>query len=150
MTAWKLTGQTSCARCKYLYLTDSGYSNYTVENTSVSCALDKNPKIPYGESTEYPHDWRIYSDGHDPWSVTNQSRCEEYEAIGPDQLPCHLDVDGETTPEDSQYKHLGTQAIQAIAKHSGRFKQPPVEPDPEPSKEELMAERVRIKGLARK
>ena len=33
MAKWKLLGHNSCADCKFLYLQDSGFSNWTVEET---------------------------------------------------------------------------------------------------------------------
>ena len=42
-----------CDNCKYCILEDTGYSNYTVEGTTVSCLLNHNPNFPkdywYGE-----------------------------------------------------------------------------------------------------
>lgn len=146
MTTWKLTGQMSCAKCKYMYVEDSGYSNYTVEHTSVHCALNKNPKIPTEHGVDMPHDWSIYKDGEDPWHVTNQSRCEMYDPVGFHDPICHLDVDGEVTPHDKEYEHLGREVIDTIARHSGRFKPPPADPVIEPTKEELMAESVRLRN----
>lgn len=112
MAAWKLTGQTSCARCKFLYLHDSGCSNYTVENTSVECALDRNPHLAKVHH-DLPYDWQ-YGDGRDNWPVTRDSRCERYEAT---DEHAHLDVDGETYPDDFG---LDAEAVAAIEKHSGR------------------------------
>lgn len=111
MAAWKLTGQTSCARCKFLYLHDSGYSNYTVENTSVNCALERNPHLEV--SPDMPYDWN-YGDGEDNWPATRNSRCERYEAA--DEY-IHLDVDGHNSPRDFG---LDTEATAAIERHSGR------------------------------
>mgnify|MGYP000272924620 CR=1 FL=1 len=111
MAAWKLTGQTSCARCKFLYLHDSGYSNWTVEETTVNCALDRNPYLK--DPKELPYDWR-YGEGHDNWPVTRDSRCERYEAT--DGF-VHLDVDGETYPDEFG---LDAEAVAAIEAHSGR------------------------------
>ena len=80
----------SCIGCKYLYKRDSGYSNYTVAETVVDCAVDRNPHLPADE----PYNWT--TGGGDQWPATNQSRCERYEA-GP---TVHLDVDGEVGPAD--------------------------------------------------
>lgn len=43
----------NCDNCKYCVLTDTGYSNYTVEGTDADCLLNLNPGFPedywYGE-----------------------------------------------------------------------------------------------------
>lgn len=112
MTAWKLTGQMSCARCKFLYLHDTGYSNWTVENTTVLCALDKNPHLG-ADGLDLPHNWH-YSADKDNWPATRDSRCERYE--GSDSH-VQLDVDGENFPDEF---HVDAEAIAAIEAHSGR------------------------------
>lgn len=112
MAAWKRTGQMSCARCKFLYLHDSGYSNYTVENTSVNCALDRNPHLA-NHSPDMPYDWR-YGDGKDNWPATRDSRCERYEES---DTYIHLDVDGENYPDEFR---LDAEAVAAVEEHSGR------------------------------
>lgn len=35
-----------CTECKYYVEEDYGYSNYTVEGTTVDCLLGLNPKLP--------------------------------------------------------------------------------------------------------
>lgn len=90
MTAWKLTNQLSCAGCKFLLYEDEGYSNWTVENTNIDCAIERNPNLP--QST--PYDWKFDSDGKDNWSATNTSRCERYEYLGSGNQ-AHFDVDRE-------------------------------------------------------
>jgi hypothetical protein len=109
MAAWKLTGQTSCARCKFLYLQDIGYSNWTVEDTLVKCALDRNPRLPQ----ELPYDWK-YGEGFDNWPVTRDSRCERYEAAD-DYI--HLDIDGNNYPDEFG---LDAEATAVVEEHSGR------------------------------
>lgn len=94
MAKWKLLGHTSCADCKFLYLQDCGYSNWTVERTVVDCALDRNPNLP----KDLPYDWEWGSDGQDNWPATNKSRCERYAQRTDDWV--HLDVDGEIRIED--------------------------------------------------
>lgn len=96
MAKWKLLGHNSCADCKFLYLQDSGYSNWTVENTLVHCALDQNPNLP----EDMPYDWEWGSDGEDNWPKTQKSRCERYAQRPEGQLFVHLDVDGETRAKD--------------------------------------------------
>lgn len=119
MTTWKLTGETSCAKCKFLYFRDVGYSNYTVEETQVHCALNRDANIPK-EGVALPYNW-TYGDAKDNWPATQSSRCERYEAIGPYYV--HLDVDGENYPDE----FIGTdlEAVAAIEEHSGRKRPPP-------------------------
>ena len=70
----------SCVGCKFLYEQDDGYSNYTVTDTSVICALDLNKDLP----GERPWDWRPQPDN---WPKTMYGRCDKY-AEG---QPVHLD-----------------------------------------------------------
>lgn len=97
----------SCVGCKWLYMRDDGYSNYTVMDTSVLCAKDKNPNLPADE----PYDWKEDAEG-DNWTKTNESRCELY-AQGP---TVHLDVDGYTGPADCTDD---AEVIAVIAEHAG-------------------------------
>lgn len=98
----------SCAQCKFLYFHDGGYSNYTVEETNVECALGKNPNLP----DLRPYDWD--REGRkDNWPKTNKSACERY-AKG---SQVHLDVDGEDGPADSTDDE---EVIEAVVAHSGR------------------------------
>lgn len=85
-----MANEKSCVGCKFLYTQDHGYSNYTVEETSVHCALNRNPNL--SEEELRPWDW---NQGDDNWPATKDSRCERY-ATG-DQI--HFDVDGEDTLE---------------------------------------------------
>ena len=112
MAAWKLTGQTSCARCKFLYLHDVGYSNWAVEHTSVNCALDRNPHLK-DHPPDLPYNWN-YGEGCDNWWATRDSRCERYEAA--DEY-IHLDIDGENYPDEFG---LDAEAVAAVEEHSGR------------------------------
>lgn len=80
----------SCVGCKFLYLHDRGWSNWTVEDTEVICAKNLNPNLPANE----PWDWD--TNESDNWPKTQHSRCGLY-TIGP---TVHLDVDGEHTPSD--------------------------------------------------
>lgn len=116
MAKWKLLGETSCARCKFLYFHDSGYSNYTVENTSTLCALDKNPHLRSDPPQDMPYDWD-YNDRPDNWPATKNSRCEHYDPLGEGRGHVHLDVDGEDFPGDQAQD---IEAAQAIERHSGR------------------------------
>ena len=42
----KLEGRRKCNSCKYAIELDYGYSNYTVEGTTIDCLLHLNPKFP--------------------------------------------------------------------------------------------------------
>lgn len=44
-----MSSSPSCARCKCRILRDDGYSNYTVESTSLGCVLGLNPSLPVEE-----------------------------------------------------------------------------------------------------
>ena len=79
-----IMNEKSCVGCKFLYARDSGYSNYTVMDTEIDCAINRNPNLPADE----PYNRR---EDPDNWPKTQQSRCDRYEA-GP---MVHLDVDGE-------------------------------------------------------
>ena len=92
LAAWKLLGQTSCIGCKFLFFQDRGYSNFTVEETDVCCALNLNANLPAG----MPYDWNCGDE--DNWPKTDNSRCERYEHSN---CAVHLDVDGEH-PVESQ------------------------------------------------
>lgn len=80
----------SCVGCKFLFLQDKGYSNYTVEETEVHCLLGLNSKLP----DQQP--WDGLSDENDLWEATRNGRCSHY-GPGPQ---VRLDVDGETTYRD--------------------------------------------------
>lgn len=80
----------SCVGCKFLYAQDTGYSNYTVMDTEIDCALNRNPNLPATE----PYGRR---EDPDNWDATKESRCDRY-AEGP---MVHLDVDGEVTAANS-------------------------------------------------
>lgn len=98
----------SCVGCKFLYQQDDGYSNWTVMDTIVNCAKDKNPNLPLEE----PCDWNINAE-EDNWPKTANGRCESF-SPGP---MVRLDVDGENSVE-GQTEDL--EAREAIMKHSGR------------------------------
>ena len=42
----KVEDRRKCNSCKYAIEVDYGYSNYTVEGTTVDCLLHLNPKFP--------------------------------------------------------------------------------------------------------
>lgn len=45
----------SCLGCKFLYTQEEGYSNYTVTDYTICCALEKNPELL--ARSEKPCDW---------------------------------------------------------------------------------------------
>ncbi|AUZ94895.1 hypothetical protein FDI40_gp089 [Agrobacterium phage Atu_ph07] len=79
----------SCIGCRFLFEKDDGYSNYTVTDTTVYCALRLNKKLP----AEKAWDWNN-SAKEDNWPKTNDTRCEEYRYH---KRLVVLDVDGEDT-----------------------------------------------------
>ena len=104
----------SCARCKFLYLHDVGYSNWTIEDIRVECALDRNPHLSRSPN-DLPYDWR-YGEGHDNWPATRDARCDRYEAA---DGYIHLDVDGENYPDEFGLD-AEAEAVAAVEEHSGR------------------------------
>ena len=78
----------SCVGCKFLYSQDSGYSNWTVEETEILCAKKRNPNLPASEAWDWKKD-------EDNWPATKDSRCDLY---APGEM-IQLDVDGENTVE---------------------------------------------------
>lgn len=101
----------SCVSCKFLYLHHRGYSNYTVMDTDILCALDKNPHLPAPE----PWDWR-YNDHEDNYPKTNNSRCGSYSWRPLDKIVT-LDVEGYNGPADFTDD---VEVIDAICNYSGR------------------------------
>jgi hypothetical protein len=79
----------SCADCKFLWRKDVGYSNYTVLDIEVRCAIGANPNLPADE----PWDWKRSPDN---WPKTSDSRCARHE-VGPQ---VHIDVDEDYSPEN--------------------------------------------------
>lgn len=84
------SGAKSCVGCKFLYAQDEGYSNYTVEDTDIHCAMGRNASLPASK----PYDWEWNIETADNWPATNASRCERY-VLGK-SMP-HFDVDGDET-----------------------------------------------------
>ncbi len=81
--------KSNCLDCKFLSFRDSGYSNYTVEETTVSCLKNLNPGLPAEES----YSWNVTGDiGPLAFGET----CPEI-IEGPGS---HFDVDGEVTLDD--------------------------------------------------
>jgi len=89
---------TSCLRCQWLFTRDTGYSNYTVEDTEMHCVMRRNPKLP----TEIPDEVRKYTrkgyawmqPENDKWHATKDGRCELYQRDAVDDY-CHIDCDGD-------------------------------------------------------
>jgi hypothetical protein len=77
-----------CDDCKYAVIEDYGYSNYTVEGTTVSCGKRVFEPFDnfYGEAPEYKQE-----------AILN---CTQHAPGG----PIYMDVDGETTltPEEQE------------------------------------------------
>ena len=75
-----------CTTCRNCYLEDYGYSNYTVEGTTVDCLLDLNPDLPQEDSG---WDWDPASKDH---RINRFAEgCARYE---PGE-PMNMDVDHE-------------------------------------------------------
>ena len=113
-------GKRSCVGCEYLYFKDIGYSNYTVIDTVVHCALDRNPNLK-GKEVEVPYKWRHdLSNGiHDRWEPTCNSMCERFTPLKQGCSPAVFDVDGDTKATE-ETAGFSREARRAIAKHSGR------------------------------
>lgn len=113
-------GKRSCAGCEYLYFHDDGYSNYTVTETVIHCALDRNPNLKDKE-VEVPYDWRhdLNNGIHDRWEPTCNSMCERFSPLKKGCSPASFDVEGETKAAEETVG-FSRAARRAIAKHSGR------------------------------
>lgn len=66
----------NCHGCKYLYLDGVGYSDYTWEETYVTCALEKNDNLPIHEPWDYNDDMT----GTLRWLATLACECDSYDA----------------------------------------------------------------------
>lgn len=114
----KLLGNNSCRNCQYLYAEDYGYSNYTVTDTYVRCALDKNPHLA-DKGVDMP--WDFNTDETlgiiDRWPPTCNSACERFNPRG--KLPmARFDVDGDVTLADAT-AGFSSLAREAIERHRG-------------------------------
>lgn len=84
-----------CTDCKYCIQQDYGYSNYTVEGTSVDCLLNLNPKFP--EDRGY---------GLEP-SIDFAASCSRYTAGESVYVDCDQeDGDLENYSNDPEIKEL--------------------------------------------
>ena len=88
----------SCLQCKFLFTRDTGYSNYTVEDTELHCVLKLNPKLPAeipdevrGYSGSYDYVWM--TPANDKWHATKDGRCDKYQHN--DAAYIHIDCDGD-------------------------------------------------------
>ena len=80
----------SCADCKFFMTYDSGYSNYTVMETTACCLKNLNPHLPAEES----YSWRRSKEV--PRQLQVAETCPAYkEGEG-----AWFDVDGDVTVED--------------------------------------------------
>ena len=87
---------TSCLGCKWLFTRDTGYSNWTVEDTDAHCAHNRNPKLPEeipDEVRDYSHVWMRPE--NDAWHATKDGRCELYDSNSDYEAPYHIDCEGE-------------------------------------------------------
>ncbi len=84
-----------CTDCKYAIEEDYGYSNYTVEGTSVDCLLKLNPKFPVDRGYGLEPDLDFAQD------------CSRFCAGGSVQVDCDQD-DGELVnySDDPEIKEL--------------------------------------------
>lgn len=85
----------SCKDCKMLLREDSGYSNWTVVDVTLSCMKKINPLMPcndsadkLGEALDFGNNCQEKIPGYGPW----------------------FDVDGEVTIEDYKYDPIITDA----------------------------------------
>ena len=112
----KLLGNNSCRECQYLYANDYGYSNYTVTDTYVHCALDRNPNLK-GVEVNMPYDF--IDDArrgiNDRWPPTRDSACEHF-CPRNDLSMAQFDVEGDITIEDAT-AGFSPLAVAAITKH---------------------------------
>lgn len=75
-----------CSECVNAFLQDTGYSNYTVEGTNLTCMMNLNPNGTFD---------RFYGNCTEDEYAKN---CSEYQK----GEPFHADVDGEDTPNEEQ------------------------------------------------
>ena len=72
-----------CSKCNYAILIDEGYSNYTVENTTLYCSLNLNPEAPFDK-------WY----GEDKKDLFANS-CEKYtDTVEPVYIDVEMDLGG--------------------------------------------------------
>lgn len=114
----KLLGNNSCRNCQYLYAEDYGYSNYTVTDTYIRCALDRNSALK-SNAVHLPYDF-IDDERrgiNDRWPPTCNSACERFCPRG--ELPmAQFDVDGNMTLADATHG-FSPLAREAIDRHRG-------------------------------
>ena len=87
----------ACLQCKFLFTRDTGYSNWTVEDTELHCVLKLNPNLPaeipdvVRYDANFNNKW-MQAD-NDKWHATKNSRCDKY--VHTDDDPPHIDCDGD-------------------------------------------------------
>ena len=115
----KLLGHNSCRNCQYLYAEDYGYSNYSVTDSYIRCALDRNPHLA-DKDVDMPYDF-IDDERrgiNDRWPPTCNSACERFCPRG--ELPmAQFDVEGEVVLAEAT-DGFSPSACEAIARHKGR------------------------------
>lgn len=93
-----------CNNCKFFMTQDTGYSNYTVMETTVDCIKKANQYFPCDES--YSWEYEPKKEFKELQVAENCSHYKKGEGI-------HFDVDGEITIED--YKN-DTELVEAYNK----------------------------------
>ena len=83
-----------CFNCRWFAMEDTGYSNYSVQETIVHCLRHLNPAFPMDESYSWENENSTSKDHEIPKFAET---CPSYE-FSTDQI--HLDVDGDDTIED--------------------------------------------------
>lgn len=94
-----------CANCSLLILFDSGYSNWTVEETEAHCLRNANPDLP--GNTGF---------GEDDESLQEERECEFFCA----GKPASIDVDREDVRGDGSFvDYFHTDEAKAIVAMEG-------------------------------
>ena len=114
----------SCLRCKWLITRDTGYSNYTVEDTDAHCIMDRNPKLPTAVPDEVrvrTPDWAYHwiKPEKDRWHATKNGRCELY--LYGSKTPYHIDVDGDDLVSEEEGQRLLTEEANPVPLMTTRY-----------------------------
>ena len=86
----------SCLGCRFLITRDTGYSNWTVEDTQAHCMLNNNFHLPADIPDDicgYKTDYKWVKPENDKWYATKNQRCDKYEYSA--EVPIKLDVEGD-------------------------------------------------------
>ena len=89
-----------CNNCKFFMTQDDGYSNYTVEDTTVYCLKNNNPNFPCPESYSWERE-----NAKDYEQLRVAETCEFYKE-DTDGHSLRFDVDGEVTIDDCQDEEI--------------------------------------------